>query len=77
MQSLADQFNVVTVTIFGVAGHGKGLIDAMSSFGVKSILRRNIITLTSGSLTAKTYVNILLSEVISHVTCPFTCGKFR
>ena len=45
MQSLADQFNVVTVTIFGAAGHGKGLIDAMSSFGVKSILRRDIITL--------------------------------
>ena len=25
-------------------GHGKGLVDAMSSFGVKSILRRDITT---------------------------------
>ena len=39
MQNLADRFNVVIVRILGVAGHEKGLIDAMSSFGVKSILR--------------------------------------
>ena len=31
------------VRIFGAAGHGKGLIDATSSFDVKSILRRDII----------------------------------
>ena len=37
MQNLADGFNVVTVRIFGAAGHGKGLIDAMTSFGVKSV----------------------------------------
>ena len=39
MQNLADRFNVVIVRILGVVGHEKGLIDAMSSFGVKSILR--------------------------------------
>ena len=29
------------VWLYGAAGHGKGLIDAMSSFGVKAILRRD------------------------------------
>ena len=32
------------VRLYGAAGHGKGLIDAMSSFGVNAILRRDIIT---------------------------------
>ena len=42
VQSLADRFNVVIPRIFGAVGHGKELIDAMSSFAVKSILRREI-----------------------------------
>ena len=45
MQSLGDRFNVVIVRIFGAAGHGKGLIDAISSFGIRSVLRCDIITL--------------------------------
>ena len=45
MQNLADRFNVVIVRILGVAGHEKGLIEAISSFGVKSILRGDITTL--------------------------------
>ena len=43
MQRLADTYNMRIIRIYGAAGHGKGLIDAMSSFGVKSILRQNII----------------------------------
>ena len=45
IQSLADQFNVVIVRILRAADHGKGLIDAMSNFGVDSILRRDTIIL--------------------------------
>ena len=44
-QSLANDYNVRIVRIYGAAGHGKGLIDAMSCFGVKSILRRDIVGL--------------------------------
>ena len=29
---------------YGAAGHGKGTIDAMSSFGVNNVLRRDIVT---------------------------------
>ena len=43
-QDLANEFNVRIIRLYGAAGHGKGLIDAMSNFGVKSILRRNIVT---------------------------------
>ena len=44
MQSLANTYNVRIVRLFGAAGHGKGLVDAMSSFCVKAILRRDIIS---------------------------------
>ena len=43
--TLADKYNVRIIRLHGAAGHGKGLIDAMSSFGVKSILRRDIVGL--------------------------------
>ena len=39
MQHLADKYNVTTIRVYDAAGHGKGLIDAMSSLGVKNILR--------------------------------------
>ena len=43
-QKLADDFNQRIIRTYGVPGHGKVVIDAMSSFGVKNILRYNIIT---------------------------------
>ena len=32
------------ILYYGVNGHGRGLVDAMSGFGVKSPLRREIVT---------------------------------
>ena len=43
--SLAKKYNVRIIRIYGAAGRGKGVIDAMSSFGVKSFLKRDIIGL--------------------------------
>ena len=43
-QNLSNKCQVRIVRLYGAAGHGKGLIDAMSSFGVKSILRKDIVT---------------------------------
>ena len=45
MQTLSNDDNVKIIRIYGAAGHGKGLIDAMSHFGIKSILRRDVIGL--------------------------------
>lgn len=42
-QNLANKYNVLIIWLYGAAGHGKGLIDAMLSFGVKLILRKDII----------------------------------
>ena len=42
-QQLANKYNSIIIRVYGAAGHGRGLIDAMSSFGVKGILRRSII----------------------------------
>ena len=41
--SLGNKYNVRIIRLYGAAGHTKGLIDAMSSFGVKSILRKDIV----------------------------------
>ena len=35
--SLAKKCNVRIIRIYGAAGHGKSMIDVMSSFGVKSV----------------------------------------
>ena len=43
-QNLADEFNLRIIRTYGAAGHGKGAIDAMSTFGAKNILRNDIIT---------------------------------
>ena len=44
LQSLADDFKVRIIRTYRTAGHGKGAIDAMSSIGVKNILRKDIVT---------------------------------
>ena len=43
LQKLADDFNLRTIRTYGAAGHGNGVIDTMSSFGVKNILRKDIV----------------------------------
>ena len=43
MVSLCDEFGLTVIRVYSPAGHGKGTIDAMSSFGVKSILMRDIV----------------------------------
>ena len=43
-QELAKETSKTVVVYYGVLGHGKGLVDAMSGFGVKGPLRREVIT---------------------------------
>ena len=43
-QPLADEFNVRIIRTYGAPGYGKEAIDAMSSIGVKNILRKDIVT---------------------------------
>ena len=43
-QRLANVLVKTIIIYYGVNGHGKGLVDAMSGFGVKTPLRRGIIT---------------------------------
>ena len=41
---LSSELDIPIILYYGVNGHGRGLVDAMSGFGVKSPLRRAIIT---------------------------------
>ena len=43
MQQLADTYNCTILRTYGAAGHGKGVVDSMSPWGVKDILRRDIV----------------------------------
>lgn len=43
--ALAKRYNVCIIQIYGPASHRKGLIDAMSSFGVKSVFKTDIVGL--------------------------------
>ena len=42
--NLAKKLNTQVIIYYGITGHGKGLVDAMSAFGVKSPLSRAVIT---------------------------------
>ena len=42
--SIAQKTNTKVIIYFEVSGHGKGLVDAMSAFGVKGPLMRAVIT---------------------------------
>ena len=44
LQKLANEFGPRIIRTYGAAGHGKGAIDGMSSFGVKNVLRTDIVT---------------------------------
>ena len=44
LNKLASEFNLRIIRTYGAAGHGKGAIDGMSSFGVKNVLRKDIVT---------------------------------
>ena len=41
---LAAKTNKHIVTFYGTSGHGKGLVDAISSFGVKAPIHRTVLT---------------------------------
>ena len=43
-QSIAVRKGKRVIVYYGASGHGKGLVDAMSGFGVKGPLRKAVIT---------------------------------
>ena len=44
MKELAAKYQIRVSWFYGEPGHGRGLVDAMSSFGCKGPLRMSIIT---------------------------------
>ena len=44
LKKLASEFNLRIIRTYGAAGHGKDAIDGMSSFGVKNVLRKDVVT---------------------------------
>ena len=44
LQQLADEFGLRIICTYRAAGHAKGTIDGMWSFGVKNILMKDIVT---------------------------------
>ena len=44
LEKIAKKYGISIFWFYGAAGHGRGLVDAMSSFGCKGPLRKSIIT---------------------------------
>ena len=63
--NLAAQHGKKVLLYYGVAGHGRGLVDAMSSFGVKAPHRKAVITnefTCSSALDIHKYLNIFFQN---------------
>ena len=59
LKKLSEDFNLRIIRSYRVAGHGKGAIDGMLSFGVKNILRKNIVTYDAFFNTSEDIVDYL------------------
>ena len=57
MTNLSNKYNVQIICIYGAASHGKGLIHAMSSFGVKVIQDEILQVMISGSKVVMIFAN--------------------
>ena len=44
LHQLANEFNLRIIRTYCGAGHGKGVINIMPSFGAKNVLRKDIVT---------------------------------
>ena len=56
MQTMSNDY-VKIIRIYAAAGHGKGFIDVILSFGVKSILHRDVVGLIKRFLKARKCAN--------------------
>ena len=75
---MADEFKLRIIRTYGAAGHGKGVIDAMSSFCEKNVLRHDIVTLNVFFLTkAKLLSTILPGRNHSSLTKMFKLMKLQ
>ena len=59
MKKLATEFGIKIVWFYGDPGHGRGLVDAVSSFGWKQQLRHEIVTNDSWFRNAEEMVQFL------------------
>ena len=52
MKELARKYSITVACFYGESGHGKGLVDAMSSLGCKQPLHHSIVSKDMWYLTA-------------------------
>ena len=75
-QNLADEFGLRVIRPYGAAGHNKGVIDALSSFGAKNILGMTSLPGMYFLTTAKQSWTTLQRRNLSSVTPMFQLWKW-
>jgi hypothetical protein len=65
--SLAVELQKTIILYYGVNGHGRGLVDAMSGFGLKTPLRKKIVTHDFYFNTAEELAEFCRAEFASHL----------
>ena len=74
LQSLTDEFSLRIICTYGPGGYGKGAIDAMSNFGVKNVLRKDIVSRDVFSKIVPIWLSIFLQKIHSTTVVLF---KFK
>ena len=73
---LAKKIGKPVLVYYGVNGHGKGLVDAMSGFGVKTILRRAIVTDNFYSNTDEELCTFQDTEIITKILLYYLAFRY-
>ena len=68
-RNLAAEQGKIVIVYYGVSGHGMGLVDVMSVFEVKTLLRRAVVTDKDLLLskTCKSYFGNIICKIIESI----------
>ena len=75
MKKLASEFGITIVWFYGEPGHGRGLVDAMSSFGCKQQLRHEIVTNDNWFDNAESMVDFLSKSISQMIVIKSTISS--
>ena len=70
---LSSKLDKTIIVYYSINGHGKGPVDAMSGFGVKSVVRRAIVTHDFFYSSAEDLLVFLKKEMAKKVTITMSC----
>ena len=75
LEKLAKEFNLRIIRTYGAAGHGKGVIDEISSFGLKTAPKKFLIVSGSISWFLRQMTLFFVKGTCAHAICAFSSSS--